>query len=109
MEQKMFGIGDIRRMNSVVPSPRAEHKYRRQVYSNVDVVTQECGARVWLSYGYYPIIIQDKDGDTVVNTDKVSPTTSRQTSKVLRDLGYPSNVTYMDSKSIGAVYRNMGF
>lgn len=54
--------------------------------SNMTVVN-EGNATMWLSYGYYPIVIKDSTGKIFVNEDKVSPTTSKQTTMLLRSIG----------------------
>jgi len=65
---------------------------QKKFASNIRLVTNtETGERVYLSYGYYPIV-GVRDGKLYYNTQKISVSTSRQTSRVIskenRDNGY---------------------
>jgi len=79
----MYGLSEIVRMNRCLP---ALENTPKKYGSNLEVVVKG-NNKMWLSYGYYPVVIKDDEGKVYVNRDKVSPTTTRQTTKVIRDIG----------------------
>jgi len=74
--------------------------------SNLTQTTNNNG-RAILSYGWYPIVIE-AGGETFVCETKYSPTTSRQTTKVVRKLN-PRAVVYKTYHEMKEIYRKLNF
>ncbi len=93
----MFGLGSIVRMNNSVSNKNGARTFA----SNLTRVVNASGDVMFLSYGYYPVLIKYK-GVNYVNSQKVSPTTTRHTSKALKAVGY-GDVHYMSTEQMIAL------
>jgi len=76
---------------------------QKKFASNIRLVhNTETGERVYLSYGYYPIV-GVRDGKIYINQERYSVSTSRQTSKVThienRNSGYSLEVIPVQTTS----------
>ena len=74
--------------------------------SNLTQTTNGNGRAIF-SYGWYPIVIETK-GETFVCSTKYSPTTSRQTTKVVRKIE-ARNVVYKTHSEMKEICRQLDF